>query len=146
MAEWSEEHVLAWSELVELAPEIKAALRAAFEEDETDGEDLATLAVKRLQKMLRKADLVGDLARSVSRANRALRRRRGKAGRTDQVGTRLRRRHVGASGPREALGLGEAIAVGAVGDGRGSGGRTLGTLYRQGTSERKEREKKTKHV
>jgi hypothetical protein len=61
MAEWSEEQVLAWAELVELEPETKAALRTAFEEDDTDGNDLAMLPTKRLQKMLKKADLDGDL-------------------------------------------------------------------------------------
>ena len=34
------------AELVELEPEAKAALWTAFEEDETDGEDLATLPAK----------------------------------------------------------------------------------------------------
>ena len=62
MAEWSEEQVLAWVELVELEFETRAALRTAFKEDDTDGEDLAKYDAKRLQKMLKKADLDGDLA------------------------------------------------------------------------------------
>jgi hypothetical protein len=61
MAEWSEEEVLAWAELVELEPETKVALRTAFEEDDTDGNDLSMLPAKRLQKMLKKADFDGDL-------------------------------------------------------------------------------------
>jgi hypothetical protein len=61
MAEWSEEQVLAWAKLVELEPETRAALLTAFEEDDTDGNDLAMLPAKRLQKMLKKAGMTGDL-------------------------------------------------------------------------------------
>ena len=61
MAEWSEEQVLAWAELVELEPGTRAALRTAFEDDgDTDGEELVILTAKRLQKMLKKAGLAGD--------------------------------------------------------------------------------------
>jgi hypothetical protein len=61
MAEWSEEQVLTWAELVELEPETRAALRTAFEDDgDTDGEELVILTAKRLQKMLKKANLDGD--------------------------------------------------------------------------------------
>ena len=62
MAEWSEGQVLAWVELVELEPETRAALRMAFEDDgDTDGEELVAMTARRLQKMLKKADLGGDL-------------------------------------------------------------------------------------
>jgi ankyrin repeat protein len=61
MAEWSEEQVLVWAELVELEPETRAALRAVCEDEDTDGEDLAMLPAKRLQKMLKRAGLQGDL-------------------------------------------------------------------------------------
>jgi hypothetical protein len=61
MAEWSEEQVLAWAELVELGPETGAALRAVFREEDTDGDDLATLPAKRLLKMLKRGGLRGDL-------------------------------------------------------------------------------------
>jgi hypothetical protein len=61
MAEWSEEQVLAWAELVELEPEARTALLIAFEDDgDTDGQELVAMTAKRLQKMLKKADLDGD--------------------------------------------------------------------------------------
>ena len=47
--------------MVELEPVTRAALRSAFEDDgDTDGEELVILTAKRLQKMLKKADLDGD--------------------------------------------------------------------------------------
>jgi hypothetical protein len=76
MAEWSEEQVLAWAELVELEPETRAALRAVFGAEDIDGEDLATLLPKRLLKMLKRAGLQGDLpaaAEAVLAARDALR-------------------------------------------------------------------------
>jgi SWI/SNF-related matrix-associated actin-dependent regulator 1 of chromatin subfamily A len=66
MAEWSEEQVLAWAELVELEPETGAALRSVFGEEDTDGDDLATLPAKRLQKMLKRGGLRGDLPAAAS--------------------------------------------------------------------------------
>jgi hypothetical protein len=61
MAEWSEEQVLAWAELVELEAETRAALRMAFEDEDTEGEELVILTAKPLQKMLKRAGLSGDL-------------------------------------------------------------------------------------
>jgi hypothetical protein len=62
MAEWSEQQVLAWVELIELEPETRAALRMAFEDDgDIDGEELAGITAKRLQKMLKKAGIKSDL-------------------------------------------------------------------------------------
>jgi hypothetical protein len=61
MAEWCEEQVLAWAELVELEPEARTALRIAFEDDgDIDGDELVAMTAKRLQKMLKKAGLDGD--------------------------------------------------------------------------------------
>jgi hypothetical protein len=62
MVEWSEEQVLAWAELVEFDGETRAALRAAFNDEETEGEELVALTAKPLQKMLKRAGLLGDLA------------------------------------------------------------------------------------
>jgi hypothetical protein len=61
MAEWSEEQVLAWAELVELEPETRAALRTAFDDEDTECEELVVLTAKPLQKMLKRAGLPGDL-------------------------------------------------------------------------------------
>jgi SWI/SNF-related matrix-associated actin-dependent regulator 1 of chromatin subfamily A len=62
MAEWHEVQVLAWAELVELEPDTRAVLRTAFEDDgATDGEELVILTAKRLQKMLKRAGMQGDL-------------------------------------------------------------------------------------
>jgi hypothetical protein len=61
MVGWPEKQVLVWTELVELEPETRAALRTAFEDDgDTDGEELVAMTAKRLQKMLKKAGLQGD--------------------------------------------------------------------------------------
>jgi ankyrin repeat protein len=73
MAEWSEEQVLEWTKLVELPAETRAVLHDAFTADETDGEVLATLAEKRLQRMLKKARLSGCDLGEASRSVLALR-------------------------------------------------------------------------
>jgi hypothetical protein len=62
MAEWSEEQVLAWAELVEFDGETRSALRAAFNDEDTEGDELVALTAKPLQKMLKRAGLLGDLA------------------------------------------------------------------------------------
>ena len=73
MEQWSGDQVLEWVNLVELPAETRAVLHHAFADDETDGEDLATLVDKRLRKMLKKAALPsGDFA-DASRCILALR-------------------------------------------------------------------------
>ena len=62
MTSWTEEQVLAWAELIDIDDETRAALLTAFDDEETGGEELVAITAKQLQKMLKRADLPGDLA------------------------------------------------------------------------------------
>ena len=62
MADWSVEQVLAWADcLAGLPDEWIAALKTACEDEEIDGDELADLKLKPLQKPLKRAGLLADL-------------------------------------------------------------------------------------
>ena len=62
MANWTEEQVLDWAELIDLDDDTRAALLTAFDDEETEGEELVIITAKQLQKMLKRAGSPGDLA------------------------------------------------------------------------------------
>eukprot|EP01043_Picozoa_sp_COSAG02_P043018 COSAG02_NODE_3710_length_6342_cov_30.226494_2_plen_395_part_00 len=53
---WSEGQVLVWLDSIDMDDEDKQKLRAAFEEEEIDGDDLSGFNLKKLKRMIKKRD------------------------------------------------------------------------------------------